>query len=124
TDELRSSRDTQVGIRGHAGQHRRLKPAGPAGPRARSWSRHGAIRDFGYGARVARSGAHQSPPGAPAVEGVRDADASFSRTKFATYLKFTAMPQSPEEAADVLDALLCLARCHPELVEIKYPLVA
>jgi predicted DsbA family dithiol-disulfide isomerase len=42
----------------------------------------------------------------------------------ATYLKFTAVPPSPQEAADGLDALLCLARCHPELVEIKYPLAA
>lgn len=39
----------------------------------------------------------------------------------AAYLKFTAVPPSPAEAAEVLDALLCLARCHPELVEIKYP---
>jgi predicted DsbA family dithiol-disulfide isomerase len=39
----------------------------------------------------------------------------------AVYLKFTRAPTSPEDAAEVLDALLCLARCHPELVEIKYP---
>jgi protein-disulfide isomerase-like protein with CxxC motif len=39
----------------------------------------------------------------------------------AVYLKFTALPLSPAEAAEVLDALLRLARCHPELVEIKYP---
>lgn len=38
----------------------------------------------------------------------------------ATYLKFTSVPPSPQEAAEVLDALRCLARCHPELVEIKY----
>ena len=39
----------------------------------------------------------------------------------AVYLKFTEVPPSPTKAAEVLDALLCLARCHPELVEIKYP---
>jgi predicted DsbA family dithiol-disulfide isomerase len=44
--------------------------------------------------------------------------------EMAAYLKFTAVPRSPEEAAEVLDALLCLARCHPELVEIKYPQAA
>ncbi len=42
----------------------------------------------------------------------------------AAYLKFADVPPSPEESAEVLDALLCLARCHPELVEIKYPLAA
>jgi hypothetical protein len=36
-------------------------------------------------------------------------------------LKFNAVPGSTEEAAEVLDALLCPARCHRELVEIKYP---
>ncbi len=39
----------------------------------------------------------------------------------AAYLKFTEVPTSPSDAAEVFDALLCLARCHPELVEIKYP---
>jgi len=42
----------------------------------------------------------------------------------AAYLKFTSVPPSPQEAAEVLDALMCLARCHPELVEIKYPQAA
>lgn len=41
--------------------------------------------------------------------------------EMAAYLKFTAVPRSSEQAADLLGALLCLARCHPELVEIKYP---
>jgi 2-hydroxychromene-2-carboxylate isomerase len=44
--------------------------------------------------------------------------------QMAVYLKFAAVPPSAEEAAEVLDALLCLARCHPELVEIKYPRAA
>lgn len=39
----------------------------------------------------------------------------------AAYLKFTAVPPSPPEAVALFDALLCLARCHPELVEIKHP---
>ena len=39
----------------------------------------------------------------------------------AVYLKFKAIPPSPTKAAEVLDALRCLARCHPELIEIKYP---
>jgi 2-hydroxychromene-2-carboxylate isomerase len=39
----------------------------------------------------------------------------------AVYLKFKGIPPSPGDAAEVLDALVCLARCHPELVEIKYP---
>lgn len=39
----------------------------------------------------------------------------------AVYLKFTRVPQSPSDAAEVFDALRCLARCHPELVEIKQP---
>ena len=42
----------------------------------------------------------------------------------AAYLKFTSVPPSPQEAAEVLDALMCLARFHPELVEIKYPQAA
>lgn len=37
------------------------------------------------------------------------------------YLKFTAVAPSPHEAAEVFDALLCLARLDPELVEIKFP---
>jgi DSBA-like thioredoxin domain len=41
--------------------------------------------------------------------------------ELAAYLKFTAVPPSPREAAEVFDALLCLARFHPELVEIKFP---
>ncbi len=39
----------------------------------------------------------------------------------AVYLKFTQAAASPSDAAEVYDALLCLARCHPELVEIKHP---
>lgn len=39
----------------------------------------------------------------------------------AVYLKFTQVPASPSDAAELFDALLCLARCHPELVEIKHP---
>ncbi len=39
----------------------------------------------------------------------------------AVYLKFTQASASPSAAAEVYDALLCLARCHPELVEIKHP---
>lgn len=39
----------------------------------------------------------------------------------AVYLKFTEIPPSPAQAVDVFDALHCLAQCHPELVEIKYP---
>ena len=35
------------------------------------------------------------------------------------YLKFAAVPPTPCEAAEVFDALLCLARLDPELVEIK-----
>ncbi len=40
----------------------------------------------------------------------------------AIYLKFIEPPASPSDAAEVYDAILCLARCHPELVEIKHPL--
>ncbi len=39
----------------------------------------------------------------------------------AAYLKFTEPPASPSDAAEVYDALRCLARHHPELVEIKQP---
>ncbi len=42
----------------------------------------------------------------------------------ATYLKFAAAPASPADAAEVYDALLCLGRRHPELVEIKRPQAA
>jgi len=41
--------------------------------------------------------------------------------ELAAYLKFTAVAPSPHEAAEVFDALLCLARLDPELVEIKFP---
>ncbi len=39
----------------------------------------------------------------------------------AIYLKFIEPPASPSDAAEVYDAILCLAKCHPELVEIKHP---
>ncbi|MDP9373322.1 MAG: DsbA family protein [Chloroflexota bacterium] len=42
----------------------------------------------------------------------------------AVYIKFTEPPASPSGAAEVFDALLCLAKCHPELIEIKHPLGA
>ncbi len=42
----------------------------------------------------------------------------------AVYLKFTQASASPSAAAEVYDALVCLARCHPELVEIKHPRAA
>ncbi len=39
----------------------------------------------------------------------------------AVYLKFREVPPSPTDAAEVFDALQCLARYHPELVELKHP---
>ncbi len=40
--------------------------------------------------------------------------------ELAAYLKFAAVPPTPREAAEVFDALACLARLHPELVEIRF----
>lgn len=42
-------------------------------------------------------------------------------SEIAASLQFTDVPPSPDAAAEVLDALVCLARGHPELVEINYP---
>jgi len=60
-----------------------------------------------YGAAVARWGVFGTPT-------------LIFQDELGSYLKFAAVPPTPREAAEVFDALLCLARLHPELVEIKF----